>query len=73
MELGLDPASLDTGGMGGADDVGSGVDVAVVEKVARQNAAFRPPFVAVDEQVGRIARRRLHQVGRFHQLVGRDA
>ena len=67
VEVGLDPVLVARGRGGGADHVG-GVGVAVVEQLARKQAALGPPFIAVDQR-GAVARRRLHQVGGVHQLV----
>ena len=54
MKLCLDPHVAPLGAVFVADPVGS-LGIPLVKHLARQQAPFRPPFVAVDDK-GRIAR-----------------
>ena len=68
MPFGVDALGRALGAMAGGDLIGLG-GIAVVEQLARDQPALRPPAVAVAEERG-IARHLRQRLGRLGRLVG---
>ena len=51
------------------DQLVGGLDVAVVDQLARQHAPVRPPFVGIDQCI-LVARRLEHDISRLSELLG---